>query len=92
MKPALYYWHREARGSNAEVDYVIQQGADILPVEVKAGTKGQMQSMYLFMDERKLRNGIRVSLENFAQYDRVRVVPLYALRRLLQPRTGSLSS
>lgn len=85
IRTALHYWHREARGSNAEVDYVIQQGADIVPVEVKAGTKGQMQSMYLFMDERNLKRGIRASLENFAAYDRVQTIPLYALRRLVQP-------
>ncbi len=82
VKPALYYWHREARGSNAEVDYVVQQGADIVPVEVKAGTKGQMQSMFVFMDERKLTRGFRVSLENFGVYGRVQVIPLYAVRRL----------
>ena len=85
MKSPLYYWHREARSSNAEIDYVIQQGADIVPVEVKAGTKGQMQSMYLFMNERKLKKGIRVSLENFAEYDRVQTIPMYAVRRLVQP-------
>jgi hypothetical protein len=37
-RPTLHYWHREARGSNAEVDSMIQQGAEIVPVEVKAGT------------------------------------------------------
>ena len=82
---ALHYWHREARGSSAEVDYVIQQGARIVPVEVKAGTKGQMQSMYRFMDERGLTRGVRVSLENFTRYDRVEVVPMYAVRRLVTP-------
>jgi predicted AAA+ superfamily ATPase len=84
MKPALYYWHREARGSNAEVDYVIQKGADIVPIEVKAGTRGQMQSLYRFMSERGLHKGVRVSLENFAQYDRIQAVPMYAVRRLAQ--------
>jgi predicted AAA+ superfamily ATPase len=82
LKPALHYWHRETRGSNAEVDYVIQQGAEIVPVEVKAGTKGQMQSLYRFMDERELNRGIRVSLDNFGEHDRVQVVPLYAACRL----------
>jgi predicted AAA+ superfamily ATPase len=83
-RPALYYWHREARGSNAEIDYVIQQGATIMPVEVKAGTKGQMQSLYRFIDERGLKKGIRVSLENFGEYDRIQTVPLYAIRHLLR--------
>ena len=77
-KTALYYWHREAKNSRAEVDYVIQIQDIIVPVEVKAGTKGAMQSMYLFMDEKISRYGVRLSLENFAEYDKVKVLPLYA--------------
>ncbi|MBM3410449.1 MAG: DUF4143 domain-containing protein, partial [Bacteroidetes bacterium] len=41
-KTALYYWHREAKNSKAEVDYVVQRQDRIVPVEVKAGTKGAM--------------------------------------------------
>ena len=41
LPPALYYWQREARSSQAEVDYVLQIGDQIVPVEVKSGTKGQ---------------------------------------------------
>ncbi len=33
--PALHYWAREARNSNAEVDYVIAVGRRIVPVEIK---------------------------------------------------------
>lgn len=77
-RTALYYWHREAKNSKAEVDYVVQRQDRIVPVEVKAGTKGAMQSLYLFMDEKKSSFGVRLSLENFAEYDRVKVLPLYA--------------
>lgn len=82
MRPSLYYWHREQRASTAEVDYVIQRGATILPIEVKAGTKGQMQSLYLFLKEKKLSQGIRISLENFSSYDMIEVVPLYAVSNI----------
>lgn len=68
---------------NAEVDYVIQRGEQILPIEVKAGTKGQMQSMNLFLKERNLSTGIRISFENFASYKNIEVLPLYAINRLL---------
>jgi len=50
----LYYWHREAKNSHAEVDFVIQIQDKIIPVEVKAGTKGSMQSLHLFLDEKKI--------------------------------------
>ena len=83
LAPALYYWHREAKSSNAEVDYIIQKGAEIVPVEVKSGSKGQMQSLHLFLAERNLPVGIRVSTENFAQYGAVMTVPLYAVSRIL---------
>ena len=81
-KTALYYWHREAKNSKAEVDYVIQIQDFIVPVEVKAGTKGAMQSMYLFMDEKKSRYGVRLSLENFIEYEKVKVLPLYAVSNI----------
>jgi len=51
----IYYWHRENRASNAEVDYVIQKGAEIIPIEVKSGVKGKMQSLRLFLSERKIK-------------------------------------
>jgi len=82
--PALYYWHREAKSSNAEVDYILQSGDAIIPLEVKSGSKGSMQSMHLFLQERRLPYGIRLSIENFAQYDNITVVPLYAVASIVQ--------
>jgi len=61
------------------VDYVIQYGGKIIPIEVKSGTSGKMQSMHLFLNEKKSEYGIRTSLENFAQYDKIKVYPLYAI-------------
>ncbi|MDR1951329.1 MAG: AAA family ATPase [Bacteroidales bacterium] len=75
----LYCWVREKKNSNAEVDFVIQRGSNIVPLEVKSGTSGQMQSMHLFIKERNTEYGIRTSLENFSQYDKIKVYPLYAI-------------
>ena len=74
----LYYWQREKAGSAAEVDYVVQRNADIVPVEVKAGTKGSMQSMFQFLTEKNYAYGIRTSLENFGAFKNMRIYPLYA--------------
>jgi predicted AAA+ superfamily ATPase len=89
LLPALYYWHREAKSSNAEVDYVIQKGAEIIPIEVKSGTKGQMQSLHLFLSERDLALGIRVSTENFTEYDKIMTIPLYAVNRIFSTDVNS---
>lgn len=83
QNPELYYWHREAKNSNAEVDYVIPIAKTIVPVEVKAGTKGAMQSLYLFLEEKKLAKGIRISTENFSAYDSIETYPLYAVENIL---------
>jgi len=85
IQPQLYYWHREAKSSNAEIDYLIQQGSSIVPVEVKAGTKGQMQSMFIFLKEKNLPKGIRVSMENFSQLNKIQNIPLYAIKSLVNP-------
>ena len=78
----LYYWHRENPNSNAELDYLIDRDQTIFPVEVKSGSKGSMQSLYLFLKEKGLEKGIRISLENFDSYDKVDVYPLYAVDKL----------
>jgi uncharacterized protein len=80
----LYYWHRESKSSNAEIDYIIQLNNSILPIEVKAGTKGQMQSMHIFLDEKKIDFGLRISLENFSEYEKIKTVPLFAIANLFK--------
>ena len=80
---SLHYWQREKAGSNAEVDYVVQQGNNIVPVEVKANTKGSMQSLFQFLTEKKCSFGIRTSMENFGTYENIRVYPLYAVSQIV---------
>jgi predicted AAA+ superfamily ATPase len=84
IHPEIYYWHREAKSSNAEIDYIISNKGQILPIEVKAGTKGQMQSMHLFLNERNLEKGIRISQENFDDYGKIITIPIYAVNRIFK--------
>jgi uncharacterized protein len=79
----LYFWHREARSSNAEVDYVFQKNDQIIPLEVKSGTKGSMQSLHLFMREKKSKTGVRISLENYSSFQKTEIVPLYGVSELI---------
>ena len=81
-KGQIYYWHREKRGSSAEVDYLTEQQGQVVPVEVKSGSTGKMQSLNLFIEEKKSPEGIRISLENFSQYGKITVIPLYAISNL----------
>jgi uncharacterized protein len=83
LRQDLYYWHREKRGSTAEVDYLIEKKGSIIPIEVKSGTRGKMHSMQIFLKERNLKTGIRLSLEPFSSYDNIMAVPLYALSNVI---------
>ncbi len=58
-EPELYYWAREERGSEAELDYVIQHRAKVLPIEVKAGSTGSLKSLHGFMSQRQLPIAVR---------------------------------
>jgi predicted AAA+ superfamily ATPase len=79
----LYFWQREKRQSSAQIDFLVQRDEQILPIEVKAGTQGAMQSLRLFMQEKKIERGIRTSLENFAQYENIDVYPMYAIANVV---------
>lgn len=94
LRHDLYYWARRAKNSQAEIDYIEVKGG-ILPVEVKAGMKGGMKSLWIFMREKGITSAVRCSLENFGAFqyidaeasDAVRSVeiyPLYALSNLIK--------
>ena len=83
IHPQIHYWHREAKSSNAEVDYVIARKGKVVPIEVKAGSQGQMQSMHIFLSERNLDEGLRISSENFTTYDKIKTIPVYAVKNIL---------
>lgn len=84
VKPQLYFWQRQERSSNAEVDYLIQRGRQIVPVEVKSGAPGTLKSLRLFLDEHKrLRHGVRLSALNYEAADRLFSMPLYAVARMM---------
>ncbi len=46
-----YFWVRDKKGSSAEVDFVWQHQAKILPIEVKSGTNAHLRSLHSFMSQ-----------------------------------------
>ena len=83
---ALYYWQKKKEEGNAQVDFLIQRGEQIIPIEVKSGTQGAMQSLRLFMAEKKIKTGIRTSLENIDHYENIEVYPMYAISNLYKSK------
>lgn len=63
MEPILFYWSREKKGAIAEVDYLIQHGSQIIPIEVKAGKTGQMRSLHVLMGLRQWPLAVRFNAD-----------------------------
>lgn len=102
LRYELFYWQRAARNAQAEIDYLIPNGRNICPVEVKAGTSGGMKSLWIYLREKWLTTGVRSSLENFASLKHVDpeaegatrdilICPLYALSELPRLLEGKYS-
>lgn len=73
----LFFWARDKIGSSAEVDYVIDIDAQVLPIEVKAGKTGTLKSLKIFIEEKKSPLGIRFSQDKLSFYDKILTLPLY---------------
>lgn len=57
--PELFYWQREG-GRPGEIDYLIQAGSRIVPIELKAGAAGSMKSLHQFMFDKRLDVALRL--------------------------------
>jgi predicted AAA+ superfamily ATPase len=57
--PQLFYWQREA-GRPGEIDFVVQAGGRIVPIELKSGASGAMKSLHQFMFDKKLQFAVRL--------------------------------
>ncbi len=60
--PRLHYWLREGRNTNAEVDFILSRGTEVIPLEIKAGASGSLRSLHQFMALKKLSTAFRCDL------------------------------
>lgn len=65
--PELYYWLRDKGVQKGEIDFLIQTGAQVIPVEVKARGLGHMKSLFYFCAEKKKHSAVKVSLDGYSQ-------------------------
>lgn len=84
-KVELFYWHREARSSNAEIDYLLALDGKILPLEVKAGCTGSLRSLGRFLEEKPdTPHGVRFWSGGLATEPTLHSYPLYAIAHLFR--------
>ena len=73
---SVYYW--SADNSRGELDLLVQRGADILPVEVKAEENLKAKSLHSFVERNSGLHGIRLSMSPYREQDWMTNYPLYS--------------
>ena len=74
-----HYW---ASGNQAEVDFILQAGSDIIPIEVKSGQSVAGRSLTEYNKKFTPKRRIRFSLLNLSESDGLINIPLFLSDRL----------
>lgn len=84
QKKMMYFWQKEDRTAQAEVDYLIQIKDQIIPIEVKSGKTGSLRSLKEYLKQHpNTAYSIRFSSQNYSEYDHLHSYPLYAIARAM---------
>lgn len=75
--PLFYY---SADNSRIELDYVVQIGTEVYPVEVKAEENVYAKSMKTFLGKNPTLKGILLSMKPHSDDEKLERIPLYAFR------------
>lgn len=75
--PTFYH---SVEASRIEIDFAVQLGTKVYPVEVKAEENGKSKSLKTFIDKHSELNAIRLSMKPYIVQNRIENIPLYAFR------------
>lgn len=91
QKQQLYYWLRNERTAQAEVDYVTAIQQAVVPIEVKSGPGSTLKSMHLFLEKHPTSPfGMRFSTQNYSVYEHIHSYPLYAVSTAIKSEATKL--
>ncbi|MDO4511208.1 MAG: ATP-binding protein [Bacteroidales bacterium] len=77
----IYYW--SAENSSGEIDFLLQTGDKIIPVEVKAEENLRAKSLRAFVDANQNLHGVRLSMSPYREQEWMTNFPLYAVNCIL---------
>ena len=73
----IFYWSAEK--ATAEIDFVIQLGTNVIPIEVKASENLQAKSLKIFIEKYKTTKNVRTSMSNYRKEEKLINIPLYSI-------------
>lgn len=84
----LFYWHREDKQSNAEVDFLFVTDHQIVPVEVKSSSTGRLRSLHAFLTTHPhSKEALKICEYNFSLHNDIRTIPFYGIEAWLKEHT-----
>lgn len=75
IEQSVFYYSKE--NSPLEIDFMIQHGAEIVPIEVKSEENLKSKSLSSFLQQNEDMRGIRFSMSPYREQERMTNVPLY---------------
>ena len=81
LKDLDIYYYTNGRGS-CEVDFVIDTGEQIVPVEVKAEVNLKAKSLKTYREKFNPEISVRTSMSDYKKEDRLINLPLYAAEEI----------
>lgn len=80
----IYYFSKD--NSQLELDFVVQIGDEVFPVEVKAEENLQAKSLKVVLQKHENMHGLRFSMSDYRVEERMTNVPLYGISAYLQDK------
>lgn len=77
------YYYTNDRGT-AEVDFVVDTGEKVIPIEVKADQNLKAKSLKVYCDKYKPETAVRTSMSEYKEEEWLINLPLYAISTLTQ--------
>lgn len=79
----LHYWDRPVQGSDAEVDFIVEGEASVLPLEVKSGLKGSLAGLHSYIRKYAPKKAFVASQRNFKTMESITWILLYLVSKKL---------
>ena len=77
----IAYWANEPP-ANAEIDFILQYGMQIIPLEVKSSVNLKAKSLAVYREKFQPKTAVRTSLADFKTTGNLIDIPLYAVSAL----------
>ena len=75
-----FYFSSES--NKYEIDFMLQNGHDVIPVEVKAEHNVRAKSLRAYVEKHKPAKAVRLSMNNYRQEEWLIIIPLFAIHCL----------